>query len=150
MPKMLADKIRPRQRHASSIFAAQEIQVTGLIQIHFHAINNGHQVCTLKLVSRHVWQQGSGDRMCRRIRQHCLNFFTPPRQFAAGNHIVSTFIDDIIHFAAKSIERSDRAAPFCWQEQEAVVKTGAAFCSFFVGNIRLVTCWNIKKLLTLG
>src|SRR4051794_33870862 len=60
------------------------------------------------------------------------HFLPPPYELGSRHRLIAALIDDIIHFAAKGVQRGDRPAPFGGQIEKAVVKTGAALDSFFL------------------
>ena len=102
------------------------VEVAGLVQVHFHAIDDGLQVFSLELVGRHVRMQGLGDRVRGLAFEHGGDFLAPPHELGAGHHGVLDFIDGVVDLAAKGVQRRDRQPALRRQEQEAVIKTGTA------------------------
>ena len=103
-----------------------EIQVTSLIQVHLHAIDDRLQMFALEVVGSDMRCQGLGDRMTGIALQHGGNFLAPPEQLGAGHVSVGNFVNGIIDFPAKRIQCGNGTAPLSGQEQKAVVKAGAA------------------------
>src|SRR5882724_2323452 len=50
----------------------------------------------------------------------------PPIKCGARYLFIGTFVNEIVNFAAKSIQGSDGTALIRWQKHEAIVKTGPA------------------------
>ncbi len=117
------------------LLQARIVQITGLVQIHLHAVNDGLQVFAVQSVSLQMRLQSLSHRMGWIARQHGRDFFAPPHQFGARHAFVGAVVDCIVDLAAESIQRRDGASPLCRQEQEAVIKTGSALSGLLLAVI---------------
>ncbi len=107
-----------------------EIRVARQVDIHLHAVDDFQQVFLREVELFHHRNQRQRHRMLRTARVDFSDLPAPPVERGARHVGVGAFVHHIVHLAAKGIQRGDGAALVRWQEQEAVVEAGAAFCGF--------------------
>ena len=102
------------------------------MQIHGHTVDDFQQVFFGQANMRHRFAQRLCDGMPRRAGIEAFDFTAPGIELCGGRVHIAAFINDVIYFAAESIECSDRLPPFRRQESEAVIKTRTAGGGFLL------------------
>ena len=99
-----------------------EVEVAEFVQILLHAVNDrmGSRLRDTKWGD--VWRQCLRDRVFRVARIKIVDFATPITKFALRNGGVANLIDNVVHFAAKRVERSNGPPTIGRQEAERVVE----------------------------
>ena len=107
--------------------------VANLVQIHFHAIDNGQQKVDIQIEGFEMRKQGLRDQVVRSACLHFGDFLAPAIEFETclgGIH--GLVIDNIVHLTTKGVKSRDGFTAVCREKTETDVKTGTACRRFLL------------------
>ena len=104
---------------------AGEVEVTGLLQVHLAAADDGLQVLRLDAVIRHQRHQRLHHRVAGLASVSLDDFTLPPGQFGGGDVHLGGVVHHVVHLAAKRIKRGDGGAPGARQKEKGGIKAAA-------------------------
>ena len=108
------------------------VGVAVLVQVHVAAFDDGEQMPRLDAKMRRMRHQRLHHGVAGAACKSLLHFMRPPAQLGGCQFGLRYFVHNIIHLAAKGIERSNGCALLGGQKQKSVIKAAACRNGFFL------------------